>query len=59
MNFIIIGDAANRLPQDVEEECPAIPWHFMRAMRNRLVHDYFEVDEKLLPPLVPELEKLL
>ena len=39
----------------------------MRAMRNRIVPVYFKVDEKLmwgsiqtdLPPLVPELEKLL
>jgi len=39
----------------------------MGAMRNRIVHVYFKVDEKLmwdtiqndLPPLIPELEKLL
>jgi len=39
----------------------------MRAMRNRIVHVYFNVDEKLmwdtiqndLPPLISELEKLL
>jgi uncharacterized protein with HEPN domain len=39
----------------------------MRAMRNRIVHVYFNVDKKLmwdtiqndLPPLVSELEKLL
>jgi len=36
-------------------------------MRNRIVHVYFNVDEKLmwdtvqndLPPLVPELEKII
>lgn len=67
MNFIIIGEAANQIPRDVEEKFPAIPWNLMRAMRNRIVHAYFNVDEKLmwdtiqndLPPLVPELEKLL
>ena len=67
MNFIIIGEAASQIPEDVEEKYPAIPWHLMRAMRNRIVHAYFEVDEKLmwdtiqadLPPLIPELEKLL
>ncbi|HXF84845.1 MAG TPA: HepT-like ribonuclease domain-containing protein [Anaerolineales bacterium] len=39
----------------------------LRAMRNRIVHVYFNIDEKLmwdtiqndLPPLIPELEKLL
>jgi uncharacterized protein with HEPN domain len=67
MNFIIIGEAAGQIPEDVEEKYPTIPWHLMRAMRNRIVHAYFEVDEKLmwdtiqtdLPPLIPELENLL
>lgn len=67
MNFIIIGESANRIPAAVEEMYPAIPWDLMRAMRNRIVHDYFQIDEKLLwdtvqndlPPLIPMLEKLL
>jgi uncharacterized protein with HEPN domain len=67
MNFIIIGEAANQIPEEVEEKYPAIPWSLMRAMRNRIVHVYFNVDEKLmwdtvendLPSLVPELEKLI
>jgi len=67
MNFIIIGEAANQIPEDVEEKYMAIPWSLMRAMRNRMVHVYFNVDEKLmwdtiqndLPRLIPELEKLL
>ena len=66
MNFII-GEAANQIPEEIEEENTAIPWSLMRAMRNRIVHVYFKVDEKLmwdtiqndLPPLIPELEKLL
>ena len=67
MNFIIIGEAANQIPEEIEEKYTAIPWTLMRAMRNRIVHVYFKVDEKLmwdtiqtdLPPLIPELEKLL
>jgi len=67
MNFIIIGEAANQIPEEIEEKYPAIPWNLMRAMRNRIVHVYFKIDEKLmwdtvkddLPPLIPILEKLL
>jgi uncharacterized protein with HEPN domain len=67
MNFIIIGEADNQIPEEIEEKYAEIPWSLMRAMRNRIVHAYFEVDEKLmwdtvqndLPPLIPELEKLL
>lgn len=66
MNFII-GEAANQIPDEIEEKHRTIPWNLMRAMRNRIVHAYFEVDEKLmwdtirndLPPLIPELERLL
>jgi len=67
LNLIIIGEAANRIPGPVEEEYPQIPWPLMRAMRNRLVHAYFEVDERLLrdtvkndlPLLVNPLQSLL
>ncbi len=67
MNFIIIGEAASQIPDDIMEQYSGIPWSLMRAMRNRLVHVYFQVDEKLmwdtiqtdLPPLVPMLKKLI
>ena len=61
MNFIIIGEAANQIPDEIEEKYTTIPWTLMRAMRNRIVHVYFKIDEKLmwdtvqndLPPLIP------
>lgn len=67
MNFIIIGEAANQIPEEIEEKHINIPWNLMRAMRNRIVHVYFKIDEKMmwdtikndLPPLIPQLEKLL
>jgi uncharacterized protein with HEPN domain len=34
LNFIIIGEAATGIPDDIQEAHPEIPWHFMRAMRN-------------------------
>lgn len=66
-DFIVIGEAANQIPHDVEEAYPQVPWSLMRAMRNRLVHVYFSVDERLLwdtvqndlPGLVPALQSLL
>jgi uncharacterized protein with HEPN domain len=67
MNFIIIGESASQIPEEIIELHPDIPWHLMRAMRNRIVHVYFQVDEKLmwdtihndLPPLIFDLEKLV
>jgi uncharacterized protein with HEPN domain len=67
LDFIIIGEATNQIPDEVQEAHPEVPWHLMRAMRNRLVHVYFSVDPRLLwdtiqndlPELVKSLEALL
>ena len=67
LNFIIIGAAAGQVPITVQDVYPNIPWHFMRAMRNRLVHVYFSVDPQIvwdtiqhdLPPLAQHLRSLL
>lgn len=40
-NFEIIGEAANRLPDEFKEKHPNIDWHRIRGFRYRIVHDYF------------------
>jgi uncharacterized protein with HEPN domain len=42
-DLIIIGEAANHIPDDVQDAHQDVPWVFMRAMRNRVVHVYFDV----------------
>jgi uncharacterized protein with HEPN domain len=67
LNLIIIGEAANAIPNEIQETNPEVPWHFMRAMRNRLVHVYFGIDPTLvwdtvkndLPLLQSSLETLV
>ena len=66
LDLIIIGEATNQIPNHIQEQNPQIPWALMRAMRNRLVHVYFSVDETLLwdtgqkdlPPLESALQTL-
>ena len=61
-NFIIIGEAASRVPSKIESMHPEIPWKDMRDMRNFVVHEYFGISDKIiwdtvqndLPPLVPK-----
>ncbi len=43
LDLIIIGKAANTIPEEVEEAHPEIAWYLMHGMRNRLVHTYFSV----------------
>ncbi len=43
-NFEIIGEAANRLPDEFKELHPTIDWHKIRGFRNRIIHDYMGID---------------
>jgi len=66
-NFEIIGEAANRLPEEFKDLYQEIDWHRIRGFRNRIVHDYFGIDysivwqvkENYLPQLMINLEKLV
>ena len=65
-NFEIIGEAANRLPEDFREKYPEIDWHRIRGFRNRIIHDYFGIDyaivwkikETYLPELLQKLRNI-
>ena len=47
-NFIIIDEAASRVPSEIESMHPEIPWKDMRDMRNFVVHEYFGISDKIL-----------
>lgn len=47
-NFEIIGEAANRLPEEFKKQHSDIEWHRIRGFRNRIVHGYFGVDLEIL-----------
>ena len=63
----IIGEAAAHIRKDTQDKYPQIPWPQIIAMRNRLVHAYFDIDldqvwkavTQDLPPLIAELERIL
>jgi uncharacterized protein with HEPN domain len=40
----VIGEAANRIPKDVQAQFPQIPWSAIIGMRNILVHAYDSID---------------
>jgi uncharacterized protein with HEPN domain len=39
----IIGEAAAQLGRDFHDAHPAVPWPQIVAIRNRFVHEYFDV----------------
>jgi uncharacterized protein with HEPN domain len=65
--FEIIGEAVRNLPNDFKKDNPEIPWLDIADMRNRLIHEYFNVDIELIwdiiqqevPPLKKQIKKLI
>jgi uncharacterized protein with HEPN domain len=63
----IFGEAANKVSRELRSRSPEIPWADIIAMRNRLIHSYFDVNldivwqtvTKELPPVVTRLQELL
>ena len=63
----IIGEAAGRLSPDLQELHPGLPWMEMRAIRNKIVRDYLEINTEViwdtvkndLPLLKIQIKKLL
>jgi uncharacterized protein with HEPN domain len=63
----IFGEAASKITQDVKSQSPEIPWADIIAMRNRLIHGYFDVNLDIIwqtvteemPPIAKQIESLL
>ena len=47
-NFEIIGEAVKNIPSEVASAHPDIPWEKMISMRNKVIHEYFGVDDEIL-----------
>ena len=69
-NIEVIGEAANKIAKVAPEYVAAhneVPWNLMRAMRNKIIHDYFDVDygvvwqtvQNDLPILAAQIKALL
>jgi uncharacterized protein with HEPN domain len=65
--FEIIGEAARQIPENIRNANPAVPWREITGMRNKLTHEYFGVNTKVvwrtvhedLPVIIPLLQKML
>lgn len=59
----IIGEAAARISDETRAANPSVPWLTIIAMRNRLIHAYFDVDADIIwrtaTEEIPELLLLL
>ena len=66
-NIAIIGEAASRIPEEIQLASPDVPWDDMRDMRNVVIHEYFGINKQILwdtiqtdlPSLVAPIQALL
>jgi uncharacterized protein with HEPN domain len=63
----IIGEATRGLTEELRQAHPEVPWRQMVAMRNVLIHGYFDIDVDLvwsvaendLPKLAAQVRAIL
>src|SRR4051812_14996629 len=57
----IIGEASNRLSEDLLNENPDIPWARIIGLRNLVIHEYFGIDDftiwNVIKINLPDLKK--
>jgi uncharacterized protein with HEPN domain len=63
----LIGEAATGVSSELREQEPDVPWVKIIALRNRLIHGYFDVDldivwdtiQTRLPSLIETIEAVI
>ena len=63
----ILGEATKKISDTFKESHPEVPWKDMAGMRDKLIHDYLDVDLNIvyqtvavdIPNLWPVIKKLL
>jgi uncharacterized protein with HEPN domain len=65
--FEVIGEASKHIPDEIRGKYPTVAWTEMAAMRDKLIHGYFGVDDELvwkavkkrIPELKPIIEEII
>jgi len=63
----IIGEATKHIPKSIIDKYPEVPWKDMAGMRDKVIHEYFGVDLKVvwktvtqhIPEIKPLIQKVL
>ena len=67
MSIEAIGEAIKQLPESIRDQHSAVEWRAIAEMRDRLIHEYYEVDYEMVwdavtnkvPPLAKSIERSL
>ncbi len=59
-DVMVIGEASKKLPEDLKTTYSDIPWKNISGTRDKLVHDYFDIDTDIVWNIIthelPELK---
>lgn len=63
----VIGESSNRISDNLKEKYSQLPWIEMRGLRNRIVHNYDDIDYTIIwnvlkneiPKLIEQIELII
>lgn len=63
----VIGESSNRISDEIKEKYPNLPWTEMRGLRNRIIHNYDDIDYTIIwnvlkneiPKLIMQIEEII
>ena len=63
----VIGESSNRIANEIKEQYPYLPWIEMRGLRNRIIHNYDDIDYAIvwnvlkneIPQLINQINEII